>query len=297
MQTKAQSSRIERHIEIDRQDITAVDWLINASQLSKQRIKQAMNKGAVWLTRGNSTTRLRRATKKPLAGDTLHLYYDEKVLSASPPEAKLIADEGAYSVWFKPCGMLSQGSKWGDHCAINRFAEKHLSPERPAFVVHRLDRAATGLIIIAHKKTIAAQLSELFQKRKVEKHYRVIVHNKFPESAMTINRDIDGKQAISHIRLLEYEPIKNLSLLDVSIETGRKHQIRIHLSESGYPVVGDRLYGDKADKQDLQLCAVSLAFTCPIKKKKGNSICRKSQHPFYNYYIRIFIILLLFCFL
>jgi tRNA pseudouridine32 synthase/23S rRNA pseudouridine746 synthase len=275
-----QSSRIERHIEIDCEDTTAVDWLVNASQLSKQRIKQAMNKGAVWLTRGKSTNRLRRATRKPLTGDSLHLYYDEKVLSAIPPEAKLIADEGAYSVWFKPCGMLSQGSKWGDHCAINRFVEKNLSPERPAFVVHRLDRAATGLIIIAHKKTIAAQLSELFQKRKVEKHYRVIVHNKFPDDVMTIDRDIDGKQAVSHIQLLEYDPVKNLSLLDVSIETGRKHQIRIHLSESGFPVVGDRLYGDKADKQDLQLCAVSLAFTCPLTKEKRQFLLPKESTPF-----------------
>lgn len=275
----AQSSRIERHIEIDSEDTTAVDWLVNGSTLSRQRIKQAMNKGAVWLTRGKSTTRLRRATKKPLAGDTLHLYYDEKVLSAVPPEARLIADEGAYSVWFKPCGMLSQGSKWGDHCAINRFVEKTLQPQRPAFVVHRLDRAATGLIIIAHEKKIAAHLSELFQKREVEKHYRVIVHHKFPENAMTIDKDIDGRQAVSHVQRLEFDPAKNRSLLDVAIETGRKHQIRIHLSESGFAVVGDRLYGDQDDKLDLQLCAVSLAFTCPLKKEKRQFLLPKGFAP------------------
>ncbi len=51
-----------------------------------------------------------------------------------------------------PYGMLSQGSKWSDHCTIARFAQQHLTPERPVFIVHRLDRAATGLILIAHSK-------------------------------------------------------------------------------------------------------------------------------------------------
>ena len=262
------SSRFEKHIDITSGDTTAVDWLTDNTSLSKQRIKQTMNKGAVWLTRGKSTNRIRRATKKLLQGDSLHLYYDEKVLATVPPEAILIADEGAYSVWYKPAGMLSQGSKWGDHCAINRWSEKHLKPERPAFVVHRLDRAATGLIIIAHEKKVAALISSLFHEREVEKHYRVIVHGKFPNHEMKLENDIDGKQAISHAQRLDYDPEKNLSLLDVSIETGRKHQIRIHLSEAGFPVVGDRLYGNKDDKEDLQLTAVSLGFLCPVEKRR-----------------------------
>jgi tRNA pseudouridine32 synthase/23S rRNA pseudouridine746 synthase len=256
---------IEHHITIKSDKDTAVDLLAMESGLSKQKIKQAMLKGSVWLTRGNRTNRLRRARKQLKAGETLHLYYDTHVLDSKPEDAKLMSDEGAYSVWYKPYGMLSQGSKWGDHCAINRWVEKNLAPQRPCFIVHRLDRAATGLILIAHKKQTAANLSRLFQKRQVRKQYRVIVHGHFPDNKKTLTQTLDGRSAISHVRLLEYDIEQQQSLLEVEIETGRKHQIRRHLAELGLPVVGDRLYGDtSASDKNLQLTACYLAFKCPV---------------------------------
>ncbi|MGD9000871.1 MAG: RNA pseudouridine synthase [Granulosicoccaceae bacterium] len=261
-------TRLEQHLDIDAPDRTAVDWLAENTDLSKQRIKLAMHNGAVWITHGQQTRRLRRASKPLQNGDTLHLYYDTNVLDAIPVPSELLSDRDAYSIWFKPPGMFSQGSKWSDHCTVYRWAEQHLTPQRPAFIVHRLDRAASGLIIIAHEKRIAAALAAKFRTREVEKHYRVITHGCFPAQDMTLDSDIDGKPAISHVLRLAYDASADRSLLEVGIETGRKHQIRRHLSEAGYPVVGDRLYGNKTDKQDLQLCAVSLAFTCPV-----------TQHP------------------
>ena len=152
------------HIEINCTDKTAVDILGESTELTKQAIKQAMTKGAVWLSRKQGTQRVRRASKLLKPGDRLHIYYDEAVLEQHPACAVLISDEGLYSIWCKPYGMLSQGSKWGDHCTINRWIEKNLQPQRPAFIVHRLDRAATGLMIIAHQKKIAAYFSELFHR-------------------------------------------------------------------------------------------------------------------------------------
>jgi tRNA pseudouridine32 synthase/23S rRNA pseudouridine746 synthase len=274
-----QSSRFEVHIDIVNSESTAVDLLAGKTDLSRQHIKQAMTKGAVWFTRGKNTNRVRRAKKTFLPGDTLHLYYDEQVLAEDPPAPELIADEGAYSVWFKPYGLRSQGSKWGDHCTISRWVEQHLEPQRPAFVVHRLDRAATGLIIIAHERKSAAALSKLFQTREVEKHYRVITHGCFPAESITLNGGIDGKPATSHVQRLAYDAATDRSLLDVCIDTGRKHQIRRHLGEAGYPVVGDRLYGRKTDKQDLQLCAVSLAFTCPVTKLPVQFLLPEAKIP------------------
>ena len=284
--------RNEIHITVKDSEKTAVELLAEAAGLSKQRIKQAMQKGAVWMDDGNvgiSNTgtnkkeiskkvhRLRRASKKPNVGDELYLYYDEKVLDEIPPPAQLISDEGEYSIWYKPCGLRSQGSKWGDHCTINRWVEQNLQPQRPAFVVHRLDRAATGLIIIAHQKRIAAAFAKLFQERAIEKRYRVIVHGKFPDTPhpLKITTNIDGRQACSQVSLLEYDADSDRSLLEVNIETGRKHQIRRHLSEFGFPVVGDRLYGcnggnaggRKGDEEDLQLTACFLGFRCPVKQQ------------------------------
>ncbi len=229
-----------------------------------------MQKGAVWLSRGRNTQRLRRVKRALQVGDELHLYYDPKVLDEVAVEPELIADVGEYSVWNKPFGLRSQGSKWGDHCTITRWAEQHLSPERPAFTVHRLDRAANGLILVAHSKTMASSLSKLFSERKIEKRYLARVHGDFSAlaSPTRVQRDIDGKHAVSEFTLREFDSESAQSLLDVSIETGRKHQVRRHLEYLGYPIVGDRLYGNATAKDvNLQLTACRLAFVCPVQQR------------------------------
>lgn len=265
--------RFEKHISITKADVVALDILAEERGLSKQLIKQLMQKGAVWQTVGKKTQRLRRAKKLIKTGHQLHLYYDKGVLAMQPMEPELLADEGRYSVWNKPYGMLSQGSKWGDHCTITRWAEQHLKPQRNSFVVHRLDKAANGIILIAHEKSAAAALSLMFQKRQIDKRYRIWVEGQFDKTAtqdrpISSDSDIDGRHAKSHFYYVDYNAELNRSLLDVSIETGRKHQIRRHSAELGFPVLGDRLYGSKESDIDLQLCAHYLSFTCPFSGKE-----------------------------
>lgn len=256
--------RTEYHIEITESGASPVDLLASESGLSKQKIKQAMQKGAVWLTDNKGTHRLRRQSKKLTSGTSIHFYYDLAVLDEIVDDAILIADEGDYSVWNKPRGMLSQGSKWGDHCAINRWVEQHSEPQRQAFIVHRLDRFASGLILIAHKKKTATALADLFKSKKITKQYKAIVHGSFPAEMVTLTNEVDNKPAISHVSLLDYEEATNTSLVQVNIETGRKHQIRLHLSGAGFPIVGDRQYGRHEDKEDLQLTAFKLKFSSPV---------------------------------
>ena len=243
--------------------------------------------------------RLRRIKSQLKAGDQLTLNYDAAVLAGTCPDAKLIADEGSYSVWYKPAGMLCQGSRWGDHTTLNRWAEKHLQPERSAFIVHRIDRMASGLVVLAHSKKTATYLAKQFADRKVEKSYRVIVAGNVDLSLpYIVDSDIDEKSAITIItdkslfqhtgqdleQELEKVTDKNLkgsgaacSVLDINIETGRKHQIRRHLSSLGHPVLGDRLYGGSTKKpddagipieSDLQLMAIKVAFTAPESELK-----------------------------
>ncbi|OOZ35657.1 RluA family pseudouridine synthase [Solemya velesiana gill symbiont] len=284
------SQHFECHIDVVQNGDNPVELFAEASGLSKQRIKSAMLKGAAWLTSGKHTRRLRRQAKPMKTGDKLHLYYDEKILATEPQPAKLVSDEGAYSVWHKPRGMLSQGSKWSDHCTIYRWAEQHLQPERNGFIVHRLDRAASGLILVAHQKKVATALARLFQERSITKRYQVkvatalarlfqersitkryqvIVHGQFPdrEQTLTIASEIDGRPARSHARLIEHDPELDRSRLEISIDIGRKYQIHRHLASIGFPVVGDRLYGDKDDSADLQLTACYLAFTCLVSNQ------------------------------
>lgn len=242
-----------------------------ASNLSKSDLKKAVMQGALWLTPAKNrkqTQRLRRLKKVLSVGDELHFYYNKKVLDTEVPEALLIKDLIDYSVWYKPYGMLSQGSKWSDHCSIARFAQKNLPSDRPAFIVHRLDKAATGLILIAHTKKAAQALSKMFEQHQLEKYYHIIVHGDHQQRPQpdVIIGDIDDKKSRSTFTCLDYDEVSKRSLVKVKIDSGRKHQIRKHAASIGMPVVGDRLHGiaDDTESLDLQLCAVSLSFNCPL---------------------------------
>jgi len=278
--------KFEWHIKIEEQlSCTSISVLENYCHtknisLSKAELKQAISKGALWLTpaRNKKQTQRLRRVKKPLSlGDELHFYFNSEVLSTPIPQALLIKDLIDYSVWYKPYGMLSQGSKWSDHCTIARFAQQNLPDDRPAFIVHRLDRAATGLILIAHTKKAARALSSMFENRTIEnnsleKFYQIIVHGNHSTRSQPekITHDVDGKKAQSTFTCLAYDKEENQSLIKVKIDSGRKHQIRIHAANIGMPVVGDRLHGNANENEikNLQLCAVSLSFTCPLSGDK-----------------------------
>ncbi|NVJ65822.1 MAG: RNA pseudouridine synthase [Gammaproteobacteria bacterium] len=271
MSNEHKNSTIELHIDIAAehiaQKINPLELLAQQTSLSKQKLKDAMAKGAVWLSTSGaskSAKPIRRKNAKLKAGNQLSLYYNPHVLAQQVDNPTLVADEGDYSVWNKPYGVWSQSSKWGDHCSIGRLVEQHFEFKRSSFVVHRLDRAANGLILIAHNKKTSQLLSDLFAKRKVEKVYQATVTGKF-DKPQTIELPIDDKKAISHVSLIDYDSSKNQSRLEVKIETGRKHQIRKHLASIGFPIIGDRLYGQaQAEDINLQLTAYQLAFDCPL---------------------------------
>ncbi|MBL4766034.1 MAG: RluA family pseudouridine synthase [Colwellia sp.] len=270
------------NISVDGATSTALTALFDSlaktdHALSKAQLKQAISKGALWLTRGKHTQRLRRVKKVLQQHDELHFYYNKAVLASEVPQAILISDEVNYSVWYKPFGMLAQGSKWSDHCTIARFAQQYFPAERAVFIVHRLDRAATGLILIAHSKSAARALSAMFENRTTNdntlaKNYQIIVHGNHSliKQPQVLTTDVDGKSARSTFRCLTYDETKEQSLIEVKIDSGRKHQIRVHAASVGLPVVGDRLHGiaDNNEALNLQLCAVSLSFICPMTQQK-----------------------------
>lgn len=250
---------------------TALDLLAEGTGLPKQRIKDAMNKGAVWWTLKGKTLRLRRATKVLYKGSTIQFFYDEQVLARKPETAQLIHDALRYSIWYKPNGMLAQGSQWGDHCSILRWVEVNGeypqgNAKRECFLVHRLDADAAGLMLIAHDSQTAAKLSALFQGRDIKKYYQAWVAGDCvtPTTGLTLNDELDGKAAITHLKKIRSTDTK--TLLDIHIETGRKHQIRRHLANIGHPIVGDKLYGIKANS-GLQLLAYRLEFVCPVTQQ------------------------------
>ncbi|MCX5877368.1 MAG: RluA family pseudouridine synthase [Deltaproteobacteria bacterium] len=249
---------------------TACDLIAARAGLAKSRVKDAMCKGAVWLTeKRGGRKRLRKATAQQRPGDILELSYDPRLLAVKPPLAQCLHDARQYSVWLKPAGLLAQGTDYGDHCSLVRQVEVHFRLKRPVLPVHRLDREAAGLMILAHSKTAAAKLSQLLQDNAIDKQYRVTVLGRPSPEQGVIELPLDHKPAITQYILTTYDPATDTSVVEVTLKTGRLHQIRRHFALLGHPVLGDPKYGvGNKNTTGMELVAHRLAFRCPFTRKE-----------------------------
>lgn len=258
-------------------EVTLADFLAVQSGLAKARLKDCMNKGGVWLQRaGGKVLRNRKAKTTLRSGDRVFLYYDEAILSLKPVRPRLVADHVEYSVWDKPIGLLAQGTQFGDHCSLLRLVQLAFSPAREIFLIHRLDREASGLMVIAHTKKAAAALSRIFQAHLVVKQYVITVLGGWQKAEGRICLPLDGKEAVTDYQLLDQDAVQfpqlkdggvklNTSRLLITLQTGRLHQIRRHFAMQGFPVMGDPQYGvGNKNQTGLALRAVRLAFDCPL---------------------------------
>ena len=270
-------------IDIDTSALKTSQVLAMHTGLSQSKIKDAMHKGALWLKRGNSSKRLRRASKTLQIGDQLNLNYNPQLLSQGVIEPFLVHDAKDYSIWFKPYGLACQGSRWGDFASISRWVEINFPkltgmPERSVFLVHRLDRATSGLMLLCHSKAAARLFSELLSKGHIDKRYQAIVHGDFSvlPPDYEVDLPVDGKASRSVFSYVDRRD--DYSLIDIRLLTGRKHQIRQHLSSLEYPIVGDRLYGHASSgSKNLQLQSVSLRFICPLTQKENHFTVAEHQ--------------------
>jgi len=236
------------------------------SELSYDNILKCLDNGAVWLTIKNKTKRIFDSSINIEPDQTLHVYCNEFTLQPCPYEAILVEDLGDFSVWYKPSGMLSQGSKYGTHWSIHRWIEQHVFKDRQCFITHRLDRFTQGLMLVAHNKEMNFSLHRLFESRTIQKTYRAVVKGLFPVGEIVeINSQINKQDAQSMVTGLAQDKKKQHSLLSISPKTGRKHQVRRHLSYLGHSVVNDRQYGEAPYTGDLMLQAAELEFKHPSK--------------------------------
>ncbi|MBL0166254.1 MAG: RNA pseudouridine synthase [Propionivibrio sp.] len=197
------------------------------------------------------------------------------------PEAgfRLIYADHALLVVNKPGGLLSVPGRGSDKqdCLIKRVQADY--PD--ALIVHRLDFDTSGLLVIARGKAMHRRLSIQFQDRRVEKRYIAVVDGELAQNSGEVclplivdwpNRPrhkVDfatGKPSLTRYRVLSYDAVENCSRLELTPETGRTHQLRVHLQALGHPILGDSLYADpmtraKADR--LLLHAEYLAFAHP----------------------------------
>jgi 23S rRNA pseudouridine1911/1915/1917 synthase len=175
--------------------------------------------------------------------------------------ARVIYEDRSVIVVDKPPGLLTMGTDSEKLNTLYAMLRAHANSRRPPeriFIVHRLDREASGLLVFA--KTIEAKqyLQDQFKDHSAGRQYVAVVEGQVQPDRFTIKSHLAenaafrvyttrktsaGKLAITHVRVLSRSA--KTSLLEVRLETGRKHQIRVHLAERGHPIVGDKVYGSR----------------------------------------------------
>lgn len=242
------------------------DYLALKTSESKAMLKRALTQGCCQIKRKNykGLKRVRRAKFDLFAGDRVEFHFDPNLIPADTSGCHVIYEEQSFGIWYKPPGVLSQGTKWGDEGSIIRHIEK-LKPH--VHLIHRLDFETSGVMVFSYTDKSAEKLSRLWQGKSVQKVYLAEVLGDIEGDEGQIELDIDGKYSKTYWKVLER--CDGFTRVEASLATGRRHQIRIHFNEFGHPIIGDPIYGkNNKNREGLRLQAYRLAYDCPMSKKR-----------------------------
>ena len=203
------------------------------------------------------------------------LYEDDDILVVNKPKGIVV----------HPANGNPDGTLVNAVMAICKDSLSGIGGEIRPGIVHRLDKDTSGAIIIAKNDKAHMVLSDMLKNHEIEKTYIALVRGIVKENEATINMPIarsttdrkkmavsrEGKNAVTHFKVLKRFYEHNATLLEIKIETGRTHQIRVHLSQIGYPIIGDEVYSNGKNEWGIHgqcLHAKSLKFKHPISGKK-----------------------------
>lgn len=243
-------------------------------RLSRSLVRRMIEDGSL-LVEGKEVS----PSHKPRPGSLVEAHLPEPGLQPEEIPVPIVFEDEHLLVVDKPAGLVVHpGAGNASGTLVNALLKRGISggsdPVRPG-VVHRLDRDTSGLMALAKDEPAYTGLVKMLSGRRVRRIYRTIVVGEgLPDTGTVespVGRDPEnptlmtagvGKPAVTHFEVLE--TADGHTMLRVRLETGRTHQIRVHLSAIGYPVYADPLYGDAVPDARLWLHAERLAFEHPI---------------------------------
>ena len=285
-------ARLDKTWKVEIEDAALAAELHRVLEVSHRQAKGLLDASCVTVN-GQASTKYGLRLK---VGDTIAVRFDDSTTYKELPKAKRSAG-GDFKVLFedrhllfvdKPAGLLTvPAEKGGDPNladAITDHYRRRGFKRFDLFIVHRLDRFTSGVLVFGKTPEALHGLKAMFEEHKLNRVYKAILVGELPENSgtmtghlvehskslrMSVDKRGDtkgAKQAITHYRVLERLP--GHTVVEVKLETGRRNQIRVQFADKGFPLLGDQVYGQESDLIDRQaLHAELLGFRHPVEEQ------------------------------
>ncbi len=239
--------------------------------ISRSQLKRLIDNGRVTLN-GNPA----KASQKLKGGEALEVVLPEPEPTEALPEdipLQILYEDQDVIVVNKPAGMVVHPAAGHSHGTLVNALLHHCDDLagiggtlRPG-IVHRIDKDTSGLLVVTKNDQSHQHLAQQFKQHTIERRYLALIHGCPKTDRGTVNQEIgrhpvqrkkmstttrQGRNAVTHWTLLKRYSTFNLSLVELKLETGRTHQIRVHFSEMNYPLVADPLYGNRSRNASIK---------------------------------------------
>lgn len=260
-------------------DLLKTKWKLSKKRIHQMRMDKAVKQNGLPVQFSTTISRGDQLVFEKIFFESDYGY------TPSPQPVQILFEDAFLLIANKPNGLVTHPNTPEDSDTLaNRVVQHLIMKNENAKVqhIHRLDKDTTGAVLFAKSNFVGCILDKQLEERTIKRTYTAVVHGKLKKKEGTIDAPIGrdrhhptrrrvsntGQSAVTHYKVIGYDSVKNLSQIICRLDTGRTHQIRVHLSSIGHPLVGDVLYGGKPLFHRQALHAMQINFTHPFTLEK-----------------------------